>query len=263
MNFFDSHTHLTSPELVNDAEAVIHRAKAAGVQMMLNIATDSETLARGLELAKKHSGIYCAAAVHPHDTEKEGDGFFPIVAQHARQGNLVAIGETGLDYFYTHSNKESQKQYFKKHLHLALECNLPVIIHCRDAFPDFFEIIDAEYIVNGKHGPGVLHCFTGTIQDAEEVIHRGWYLSLSGIVTYKKSTELREVARKVPLDKLLIETDAPYLAPQSKRGKLNEPAYMVETAEVIAACRGISLAELAQATTNNAKTLFKRMKDEG
>ena len=139
-------------------------------------------------------------------------------------------------------------------MHLALECELPIVIHCRDAFADFFQIIDEEYPVNKK---GVLHCFTGTLEEAKEVVKRDWYLSLSGIVTFKRSEELREVAKIVPLDQLLIETDTPYLAPQSRRGKQNEPSYLPETAKLIADVKGISLEELAKATANNATELFK------
>ena len=249
--FFDSHAHLFSTSITPDVDGMLARAQAAGLKNIINICIDIENLEKGLEIVKRYPWVYNAAAVHPHDAEKDGEQLFPLIEKHARQGDLIAIGETGLDYYYQHSSKEIQCDFLRRHLRLAAECKLPVIIHCREAFADFFSIVDADY-----SGPGVLHCFTGTIDEAKQVLDRGWYLSLSGIVTFKKSVELRDVARMVPLDKLLIETDAPFLAPQSKRGKPNEPAYLVETAAVIAAIKGISVAELAQATAENTRRLF-------
>lgn len=249
----DSHAHLTSSELLNHVEAVLARAQAAGLTTIINICTDEESLRLGLELSKRYPWVHHAAAVHPHDAQKLGPTYFPIVAQHARQKAIVAIGETGLDYHYHHSTKEAQQHYLRQHLQLALECALPVVIHCREAFQDLFQILDQEY----TQGKGVLHCFTGTLVEAQQVLDRDFYLSLSGIVTFKKSAELREVAKLVPLDRLLIETDAPYLAPQSKRGHPNEPAYVVETAQVIATVKGITFDELIQATSQNAQRLFQ------
>lgn len=254
LSYCDSHAHLTSSALYEEIDAVLARAKEASIKTIINICTDDVSLERGLKLSKQYPWIFNAAACHPHDVEKEGDRLFPIIAAHARKGDLVAIGEIGLDYFYKHSTPEVQQIHLKKYLQLALECSLPVIIHCRDAFSDFFNILDADYRVGA---PGVLHCFTGTISDVRGVLERDWYLSLSGIVTFKKSEELREVAKIVPLDRLLIETDAPYLAPQSKRGKPNEPSYLPETAQVIASVKNVSLEELAEATSENARRLFK------
>ncbi len=258
VKMIDSHAHLTSPELLDQLDLLLMRAEEAGIEAIINICTDPLSLERSSDLIKKFPWVYQTAATTPHDVEKEGEEAFPIFAQAAREGKLHAIGETGLDYYYEHSNRDIQKKFLRRYLHLALECDLPIVIHCREAFQDFFEILDSEYIVNGRHhAPGVLHCFTGTMQEAEGVIKRGWMLSLSGIVTFKKSTELQEVAKRVPLEQLLIETDAPYLAPQSHRGKQNEPAYLVDTARFIASLKGISFEELAQATTNNAKKLFQ------
>ncbi len=253
----DSHAHLTSPAVFDQLDALLERAQQAGVKKILNICTDPLSLERGIQLSQRCPWIYQAAATTPHDVEKEGEQVFDIMANSARQGLLKAIGETGLDYYYEHSNRDLQKKFLVRYLQLALECQLPVVIHCREAFADFFEILDAEYQINGRHAPGVLHCFTGTMQEAEEVIKRGWMLSLSGIVTFKKSLELQEVARKIPLEQLLIETDTPYLAPQKRRGKQNEPAFLVETATFIASLKHLSLEELAQATTQNAHLLFQ------
>lgn len=251
IRYCDSHAHLTSSEIFKDVDAVLERAKATNIDTIINIATGEQSLVDGLALSQKYPWVFNAAAVHPHDAEQEGEGYFPIVSKHALKGDLVAVGETGLDYHYHHSKPEIQQLFLRKHLQLALQAHLPVIIHCREAFADFFRILDEEY-----KGPGVLHCFTGTMADAEQALKRGWYLSLSGVVTFKKSEELRQVAKMVPLDRLLIETDAPYLAPQSKRGKPNEPAYVVETAQTLAEVKGISVEELAKATSNNLINLF-------
>ena len=242
MIFADSHAHLTSPELCAEAERIIQRAKAAGVAQILNICTDRDTLAAGLALKLHNSG-----ATTPHDVAKDGEADFPIFAEAARSGKLVAIGETGLDYHYEHSPKALQRQFMIRYLELALECSLPAIFHCRDAFADLFAICDDHY-----RGPAILHCFTGTRDEAEEALSRGWFISFSGIITFKKSESLREVVRAVPLTQMLIETDAPYLAPQSRRGQLNEPAFLPETATTIAQVKGVSIEEVAQITYRNA-----------
>lgn len=247
----DSHAHLAATGVFEEIDAILVRAQEAGVEKIVNICTNEQTLSRGIQLGKNHSWIYNTAATTPHDVDKEGESFFPIVEKHAKEGSLVAIGETGLDYHYEHSPRDLQKKYLKKYLALAQECKLPVVIHCRDAFADFFEIIDSDY-----NGPGVLHCFTGTLDEAKEVVKRGWMLSLSGIVTFKKSTGLQEVAKWVPLDHLLIETDTPYLAPQKHRGKRNEPGFLAETCRFIADLKDISAAALAKATTDNCARLF-------
>lgn len=255
--FIDSHAHLTSDDIYAQADDILARAKLAGVERIVNICTDASTLERGLILAKQYPWVYNAAATTPHDVEKEGEELFPLMERHARLGDLVAVGETGLDYFHHHSPPETQKYFLKRYLKLALECQLPVVIHCRDAFADFFKILDSDYLIHENHIPGILHCFTGTVEEAAEVLARGWFLSLSGIVTYKKSDTLRAVAKMVPLDRLLIETDTPYLAPQSRRGKVNEPAFLPETAGVIAAIKEISLEEVAKATADNACRAFR------
>ena len=253
MHFFDSHAHLSSTEVLPLIDAVITRAKLAGVCRMLNICTDLETLQNGLKLEEKFPEIKNAGATTPHDVEKEGEEMFPIFAEAARKKKLAAIGETGLDYYYKELNPDIQKRFLRKYLHLALECELPVIFHCREAFKDLFAVADADY---AKGSPAILHCFTGTVAEAEEVLKRGWHLSISGIATFKKSEALREVAKIVPLNQLLIETDTPYLAPQSKRGRQNEPAFIPETARAIAMAKGISVEEVAKATFENAMRLL-------
>lgn len=253
MQFFDSHAHVSSLDVWPKIEAVLTRARIAGVQNILNICTDPQTLFYGLELATKESCIRNAGATTPHDVEAEGEEAFPIFQKAAREGKLAAVGETGLDYHYAHSDRKLQQRFLEKYLELALECKLPVIFHCREAFQDLFAITDLVY---RKGAPAILHCFTGTVEEAKAVLDRGWYLSLSGIVTFKKSAALREVAKMVPLEQLLIETDTPYLAPQSKRGQPNEPAYLPETAACIAAAKGLPLEMVAEATYQNGYNLF-------
>jgi len=254
--FVDSHAHLCSKEFDGLEQALVKAAQDANVGKIINICTDLRSLEKGVKLAEEFPYVFNTASTTPHDVLKEGESFFPIVYEYAKKGLLKGIGETGLDYFYEHSPREIQKQFLVKYLQLAQELGLPVVIHCRDAFTDFFEILDAEYCQNGKHLPGVLHCFTGTAKEAEQVIDRGWYLSLSGIMTFKKSIELKEIATFIPLSQLLIETDSPYLAPQTRRGKINQPAFVVEIAEMIAQLKNISLEEVAKATSFNAETLF-------
>lgn len=250
---YDSHAHISGPELLPEMDAIVERAEKNGVRHIVNIATDPTTLKEGLKLEKRFSSIKNAGATTPHDVEKEGEMAFPLFEEAAKNKLLVAVGETGLEYYYKELDREMQKRFLVRYLHLAAECDLPVIFHCREAFEDLFTIVDAEY---PKKAPAILHCFTGNEREAEGVLDRGWYLSLSGIVTFKKSDALREVAKMTPLNQLLIETDAPYLAPQSKRGKQNEPAFLKETAECIAEVKKISLDELAYHTTQNAKRLF-------
>lgn len=254
--FIDSHAHISCQPLAEQATALIEHAKESKVDHIVNICVDEPSLLKGLELGKQHQGFYNVAATTPHDVEKDGEYFFPLVEKAAKNQSLVAIGETGLDYYYEHSPKELQKHFLKEYFSLAVKYELPVVIHCRDAFADFFDIMQSHYRQGDTYCPGVLHCFTGNLDEAKEVISRGWYLSLSGIVTFKKSLELKEVAKLVPLEQLLIETDSPYLAPQSKRGKQNEPANVVEVAQHIADLKGIPIEELAQQTSQNTKTLF-------
>lgn len=253
MHYIDSHAHLASSTVLPHIEGILVRARQAHVSHILNICTDPVTLEEGLRLAQLYPFIKNAGATTPHDVAHGGETAFPLFSAAAREKKLAAIGETGLDYHYVHSPKEIQQKFLKRYLLLAAESRLPVIFHCRDAFADLFSIADIEY---PKKSPAILHCFTGTVAEAEQVIKRGWHLSLSGIVTFKKSESLREVAKMVPLSQLLIETDTPYLAPQSQRGNPNEPSFLPEIAACIAAAKGISPEEVAKATAENGKRLF-------
>ncbi|MBS0623810.1 MAG: TatD family hydrolase [Verrucomicrobia bacterium] len=247
----DSHAHLAHEGYLESLDVLLARAQTAGVSRIINISTSLEELEQALSKFKACSWIDHACAITPQDVAQLGELQFEAIAAYARKGALIAIGETGLDYYYTQETKFLQKDFLKRYLALARQCHLPVIIHCRDAFKDFFSVLDEVEPVRG-----VLHCFTGTLEDAQELINRDWMLSVSGIVTFKKSEVLQQVAKWVPLDHLLIETDAPYLAPQPFRGKPNEPSYLVHTAKFIAQLRGITFEELAASTTANATKLF-------
>lgn len=250
--FTDSHAHLTCDPAFDQLDELLKRAKESRVDRIINICIDKLSLERGLVLVEKEKWIHNVGATTPHDVEKEGELYFPLFEMAAKQGRLVAIGETGLDYHYEHSPKELQQTFLKKYFLLAEECLLPVVIHCRDAFDDLYAIA-SEYFSKGQ---AVLHCFTGTMQEAEVALERGWMVSFSGIVTFKRSEALREVAKEVPLDQMLIETDTPYLAPQTKRGKMNEPSFISETAQMIANVKGISIGEVANITSKNAVRFF-------
>lgn len=250
--YVDSHAHLGDDSLFPHFEEITRRAFDAQVEAIVNICTNKTTLERGLLMKNKEPKIFLTAATTPHDVEAEGESFFVEVEKAAQNKSLVAIGETGLDYYYEHSPKELQKKYLLRYFHLAKKMQLPIVFHCREAFEDLFYLADEEY----KAFPALLHCFTGTLAEAKKVLDRGWYISFSGIVTFKKSEMLREVVQYVPLDRMLIETDAPYLAPQKRRGSLNEPSFILETAEVISQIKQIPLESLARQTRDNTAAFF-------
>jgi TatD DNase family protein len=252
-SFFDTHAHITSQELYPDIDGIISRAKNNQVNYIVNVASDLSSLEKGLLLRKKYPFVYLAAAIHPHDTEKNNEEFQKKIQLCLQDKKLVAIGEIGLDYFYKHSTPEIQKKSLIQDLMIASEMNLPVIIHCREAFNDLFPIMD-------KHYPKkevVLHCFTGTILEAREAIKRGWKISVSGIITFTKSLALQETVKEIPIENLFIETDSPYLAPLTYRGKTNEPSYIIETAKKLAMIQSLTLDEVAAKTTENALNFFK------
>jgi len=252
MKIIDTHAHLTSEDVLSQIDAILQRAKELQVEKIVNICTGPKSLLDGLSLSEKYPWVFNAAATTPHDVDKEGELFFPQVEQAAVSGKLVAIGETGLDYYYEHSKKSVQKEFLSRYFALAQKVGLPLIFHCRDAFADLFAAADQEY----RDKPAVLHCFTGTKAEAKGVLERGWYLSISGIATFKKAEALREIIRYVPLDRLFVETDTPYLAPHSHRGRQNEPSFIWETVEMIAQVKKEDKGKVAQATTENACKFF-------
>ena len=252
----DSHCHLDFHDFADELDAVVERARAAGVGRMVTIGTRLSQFDRVLNVAERFADVSCTVGVHPHEAANEaGEDTARLVAL-AKHPKVVGIGETGLDYFYEHSPRDRQAASFRAHIAAARETQLPLIVHSRDADDDMAEIL-AEEMGQGRF-TGVLHCFSSSRQLAEKAVELGLYISLSGIVTFKKADALRETAKAVPLDRLLVETDAPYLAPVPVRGKRNEPAFVAHTAQAVAALRGLAPAELARITTENFFRLFAK-----
>ncbi|KJU86761.1 hydrolase, TatD family [Candidatus Magnetobacterium bavaricum] len=248
----DSHCHLEMKQFDADREACILRARDAGIEAMIAIASDVESSMAAIELAKSYPFIYATVGIHPHNASMLGES---ATCEQLRalcaDTRVVAVGETGLDYHYDHSPRHVQRDVFVRHMELAQELGLPLVIHSREAKEDTLGLIAGGGVKNA-----VLHCFSGDMHMTEVLICRGLHISFSGVVTFKKADQLREIARIVPDDLLLIETDAPYLAPLPYRGKRNEPSYLKYTAEVIAQVRGISPQDVARITSNNARRLF-------
>ena len=257
--FTDSHAHIDGPEFDADREAIVERARAAGVTTILNVGTGdphSGAFERAVELGKKFPSVYTAIGVHPHDARFYDDAAESRIKQLIETGErVVAWGEIGLDFHYDNSPRDVQVEVFRRQLRAARKCELPVIIHTREAEAETIEILTSEYA--GAPRRGVFHCFSGSRQLAEEALALDFMISFSGIVTFRKAEELREVAKQVPLDRLLVETDCPFLAPVPYRGKRNEPAYVVEVARSIAELRGVELDEIARVTTENFERFLR------
>jgi TatD DNase family protein len=251
LSFIDTHCHMDMKEFDRDREEVIARSRAAGIDSLITIGSDLEGTLKGVALTEQHDSIYCSVGIHPHDAKDFTAETYRLLKDLTRHTKVVAIGETGLDYHYDHSPRDVQRRVFEQHLLLAGETGLPVVIHSREAHSDTLQIVSNSGITNG-----VFHCFSGDRAMAEQVMAMGFYISLAGPVTFKKAQGLHEVARMVPDDYLLLETDAPYLSPEPFRGKRNEPAYLVHTATRIAELRGISLQDISRITSLNAKQLF-------
>jgi len=252
----DHHCHLDFPDFADELDAVIARAKAAGVGALVSISTRIRRFDRLLEIVEAHANVFCSVGTHPHYAHEELDVPVEEIVRLAGHPKVVAIGEAGLDYFYDNSPRAAQEQGFRKHIAAARETGLPLVIHARDADNEVAAILEEE-TAKGRFS-AVLHCYTGGAELARRGLDLGLYVSFSGIVSFKKSDALREIARSVPLDRLLVETDAPYLAPGKHRGKRNEPAYIVETAAELARVKGIAIAELAKATTDNFFRLYNK-----
>lgn len=256
----DSHAHLDVPNYDADRQAVIDRARAAGIDLMLEICGSDvakNSLDAGLHLVDAYPFIYGAIGVHPHEASLYDDSLEQKLLAMSRHEKIIGWGEIGLDYYYDNSPREVQRQAFARQLHCGLEQRMPVIIHTRDAEEDTVKILrDSWANIGGREIGGIIHCFTGTQQLADAALEMGFHISFSGVLTFKTAEALREVARTVPMDRLLVETDCPFLAPIPYRGKRNEPAYVIETARKLAELKEIPLAELAAATTANFKRLF-------
>jgi len=253
MEFIDTHAHLYDPAFDGDREEVIKRYREAGGRELICVAFDMDSISKALNLAEKYDFIYASAGVHPHDAGGVPGNYLELLADSARHPKVVALGEMGLDYYRDLSPREVQRKVFVEQLNLAKEVGKPIIIHDRDAHGDLLDVLRREGV--GEAG-GVMHCFSGSPEMARECINMGMYVSLAGPVTFKNARKLKEVAVSVPLDRLLIETDCPYLAPEPRRGKRNEPVYVKYVAERVAELRGITLEELTFATSSNARELF-------
>lgn len=253
---FDSHAHVDGPEFDADRDAVLARAREAGVQRMVVIGAvgDPSSAERSVALAERDPDVWATVATHPHDVEKMTTAWWEVHERLARHPRVVAIGETGLDYYYDHSPREAQRAAFGRFIELARAVGKPVVCHIRDAHEEAREILVAH---RAMELGVVIHCFTGTTDDARAYSELGCYVSFSGIVTYKTAQALRDAVPLVPRDRLLIETDCPYLAPIPKRGKRNEPAFLTHTAEVVARCAGMDFNDLAAATARNACRIFQ------
>jgi TatD DNase family protein len=252
----DSHCHLDFPDFADERDGVVARAHAAGVGMMVTISTRVRRFPQILAIAEEFETVYCSVGTHPHNADEETDVTVDELVRLSQQPKVVAIGEAGLDYFYDKSSRANQAAGFRTHIAAARETGLPLVIHARDADADIAAILEDE---TGKGAfPFILHCFSSGRELALTGIRLGGYVSFSGILTFKNSADIRAIARDLPLDRLLVETDAPYLAPPPHRGKRNEPAYVVNTAAVLAETVGVSEDKIASITTNNFFRLFSK-----
>jgi TatD DNase family protein len=253
----DSHCHLDFPDFAEDLNGVIDRARAAGIGRMVTISTRVKQWSTVGAIAERFPEVYCSIGTHPHNAHEELDVTTAALVDLARGAKVVAIGEAGLDYHYDYSPRDAQERGFRNHIAAARETGLPLVIHSREADADMARILEEEM---GKGAfPAVLHCFTGGAELARRAIALGLYISFTGILTFKNSEELRAIAAGLPADRILVETDAPYLAPGRYRGKRNEPAYVAETAKTLAQIRNLSDEEIARQTTGNFFRLFSKV----
>jgi TatD DNase family protein len=253
----DSHCHLDFPDFGAEVDAVVARAQAVGVGRLISISTRIKKHGDILAIAESFPDVYCSVGTHPHNAHEELEFGIAEIVTRTRHPKVVAIGEAGLDYHYDYSPREAQERGFRNQIAAARETGLPLVIHAREADTDMARMLEEE-TGNGPF-PAVLHCFTGSRELAERAIALGLSISFTGILTFKKSDELRAIAASLPADRILVETDAPYLAPGRFRGKRNEPAYVVETAKVLAEARGVSFEEIARQTTENFFRLFSKV----
>ncbi|MFC4803331.1 TatD family hydrolase [Neobacillus sp. GCM10023253] len=250
---FDTHAHLNAEQFNEDLEEVISRAQEAGVTNMVVVGFDQPTITRAMELAESYEFIYACVGWHPVDAIDMTEEDLKWIEELAAHPKVVAIGEMGLDYHWDKSPKDIQKDVFRRQIRLAKKVKLPIVIHNREATQDIVEILKEE---GAAEVGGIMHCFSGSAETAKECVNMNFYISLGGPVTFKNAKKPKEVAAEIPLDKLLIETDCPYLAPHPFRGKRNEPSYVKLVAEQIAEIKGLTYEEVAEATTQNAKKCF-------
>ncbi|HUF43672.1 MAG TPA: TatD family hydrolase [Verrucomicrobiae bacterium] len=251
----DSHAHIQGKEYAGEVAAVIERARQAGVEKIIAVggAGDMTSNTEAVTLAESFPDIYATVGMHPHDAKDVGPEDLAELKELSAHPKVVAVGETGLDYYYSHSPHEVQRRVFAQFIHMARETELPIVVHERDAAKDAAELLRAEGEANLR---GVIHCFTGDYQAACKYLDLGFYISFTGIITFKNADPLREVVRRVPLDRMMVETDSPYLTPVPHRGKRNEPAHVRWVAETIAKVKGVDLETVARVTSENVRDLF-------
>lgn len=256
MDFYDSHCHLDPLRYSGDLEDVLTRARAAGVSRLTVIGTRAADSEAAANLCEKETGLVSAAGIHPNDVAEIEPNEWDRVTRLIVSGRVAAVGETGLDWFRDTAGRDVQRDFFDRHIRLAQKLGLPLVIHCRESIRDVLDTLSGAC----RHGPltGVLHSFTGTVEEAAEAVELGFFLGFAGMVTFRSADVLRQVAVTVPADRLLIETDSPFLSPEPLRGKRNEPAHVIHTARCLAIARGESLEHLAATTTANACRLFLR-----
>jgi TatD DNase family protein len=253
----DSHCHLDFPDFADDLDGIVSRAEAAGIARMVTISTRVRRIEALLAITARFPNVYCSVGTHPHQADEEDGISSDELIALTRQPKVVALGEAGLDYFYEHGSREAQARGFRTHIAAARATGLPLVIHTREADEDCGRILDEEMEKGAFRA--VLHCYTGGRELAMKAVAHGLYIGFTGILTFKKSQELRALAAELPADRILVETDAPYLAPGKFRGKRNEPSYVVETAKVLAETRDVSLEEISLQTTENFFRLFSKV----
>ena len=256
MDLTDSHAHVDVSDFDADREAMLTRAQTAGVTTLLAIGNgpEIEKLGAAVPYAEAYAWIYAAAGIHPHEATHATEAHYEELNRLAKSPRLIAWGEIGLDYHYDHSPREMQANVFRRQLELARAAKRPIIIHCREAWPDTLQILERDWRSSGLGG--IFHCFTGTLEEARQGLDMGFLVSFAGNVTYPKAQNLRDVARDIPLDRLLVETDSPFLAPQPHRGRRNEPAYVAEVARTIANVRDLPANQVAEVTSANFRRFF-------
>jgi len=263
LELIDSHAHIDFPQFAEDRDVMLERARTAGVTNLLAIGTGPgpEKLDSAIPFAEQHDWIYATIGIHPHEAKEVTPKYLDELSKLAKHPKVIAWGEIGLDYFYNHSPGETQHKVFRDQMALAHHAKLPIIIHCRDAWSDCMHMLEQHWKPTGIGG--ILHCFSSTLGDARRGIDMDFLISFAGNSTYPKAQNLRDVAKALPLEKILIETDSPYLAPQPYRGKRNEPAYVAEVARIIASVRDLSADEIAAATSENFRRLFRLPRLQG
>ncbi len=256
MDLVDSHAHVDVSDFDADRVAMLARAQSAGIGMMLAIGNgpEVEKLGAAVPYAEQHDWIFASAGIHPHEARHATDAHYEELDRLARHPRVIAWGEIGLDYHYDHSPRDIQARVFRRQLGQARAAKTPVVIHCREAWPDCLKTLDEDWRSSGLGG--IFHCYSGTIEEARRGMEMGFLVSFAGNVTYPKAQNLRDVARQIPLDRLLVETDSPFLAPLPHRGKRNEPAYVAEVARTIANVRDLAADEVARATAENFRRFF-------